>query len=344
MNMELNAREKIVLEAIIRHFVEHAEPVGSKLLTKLTGLNLSSASIRTVMARLEKTGLIRQPHISAGRIPTALGYRVYVDALMKRAKLSATEKDLIFRSLKTEGMRLENILEVAARLLANISHQLTILVSPGLDDSIFEKIEIMPLSGRRVVLIMSISSGFIKTMNLEIEETVNERDLRELTTILNERLSGLTISMIRHRFRDILKGVSIDKYGILKLFIRDPHKIFHFDQDQELLFNGAIHLLEQPEFKESEKAAAILSLLEHKNPIVKLIDDTAPPSQITRISIGDEIPLPVMKDFSIVTSRYLMGDSSGSISVVGPMRMNYPKLVAVVEYTARAITDLYRFN
>ena len=151
--MDLSAREKIVLEAIIHHFVENAEPVGSKLLAKLSVLNLSSASIRNIMANLEKNGLIRQPYISAGRIPTSLGYRIYVDSLMQKAKLSRAEKDLIFRSLKNEGLRLENILEVAARLLANISHQLTILVSPGLDNSIFEKIEIMPLSERRVVLI-----------------------------------------------------------------------------------------------------------------------------------------------------------------------------------------------
>lgn len=342
--MDLSAREKIVLEAIIHHFVENAEPVGSKLLAKLSVLNLSSASIRNIMANLEKNGLIRQPYISAGRIPTSLGYRIYVDSLMQKAKLSRAEKDLIFRSLKNEGLRLENILEVAARLLANISHQLTILVSPGLDNSIFEKIEIMPLSERRVVLIMSVRSGFIKTINLEIQENVNERDLRELTSILNERLNGLTISMIQNRFSEILKGVSVDKYGIIKLFLRESKNVFHFDQDQELLYNGAIHLLEQPEFKESEKVTTILSLIENKNPIVKLIDDTTSSSAFTNVSIGEEIPLPSMQEFSIVTSKYLMGNLNGSISIIGPMRMNYPKLMAIVEYTARAITDLYRFN
>ena len=342
--MDFNPREKIVLETIIHHFVETAEPVGSKLLSQLSVLNLSSASIRTIMANLEKNGLIRQPHISAGRIPTTLGYRVYVDALMHKAQLSRVEKDLIFRSLKTEGLRLENILEISARLLANISHQLTILVSPGLNDSIFEKIEIIPLSGRRVILVMSIQTGFIKTINLEIQENVNERDLRELTSILNERLSGLTISMIQNRFKEILNGVPVDKYGIIKLFLRERETLFHFDQDQELLYNGTSHLFEQPEFKNAEKIATILSLIENKNPIVKLIDDTTSSTTITSVSIGEEIPILSMQECSIVTSKYLMGNLNGSISVIGPMRMNYPKLMAIVEYTAKAITDLYRFN
>lgn len=341
--MDLSEREKIVLGAIVQNFINTATPVGSSLIAKKTHLNMSPATIRHIMAELERKGYIFQPHPSAGRVPTTHGYRVYVDSLMQRPRLSSLEKEKIRTTLQITARELDDMLKEATRVLAHLSRQLGVVVSPRVEEGIFEKMEIVSLSSERVLVVLSIKSGLVRTITLELETQISQTQLELMTQILNERLSGMRLRDVRANFSKIIRDIRSDEKELLRVFLKNADRIFDFEENLEVVIVGTQYILQQPEFSNLEKFSPVVELLENRDVVIHLLEEE-PQSTSLSIKIGEEIPEQRMQECSIISARYQIGRIAGSLGVIGPKRMNYSKLIALVDYTARSISEVYSYN
>lgn len=222
---ELTERERTILRYIIYNFIQTAKPVGSRYLAKRYSLGLSPATIRNTMADLEYFGYIDHPHTSAGRIPTDKGYRVYVDSLMEVEQLTEEEKQEITHTLKTSADT-EEMLRESSRLLGKISNQLSIVSAPHLSSGVFEKLELITISSAKIMAVISIKFGLVKTIMMEVHSEIPREKLETISRILNERLSGLTLQQIRDTFADRVKDMTHEETGLIRLFINLKNKLF----------------------------------------------------------------------------------------------------------------------
>jgi heat-inducible transcriptional repressor len=337
--MTLSRRENIVLGEVVRNFILNGMPVSSSLIAQKSRLGMSPATIRNILAELEKKEYIYQPHTSAGRVPKTSAYRVYVDNMMKKTRLSANEKDKISISIRQTDHELEVILREVTRILAQLSHQLGIIVSPRIEHDIFQRMDIISLSSERLLLVMSIESGFVKTVTMEINSMIPREKLQLVSQILNERLHGIKLADIRSKFREIVKDIHDEESGLVRMFVQKADRLFDFEEDVDLYFTGTHNIVQQPDFSDVEKVSSVVRLLEDREYIVHLLDEETQ-TDLTSIKIGEEIRDRQMQECSIITARYRVGNVSGILGILGPTRMNYSKIVSLVEYTSRTITDV----
>jgi heat-inducible transcriptional repressor len=337
--MTLSRRENIVLGEVVRHFILNGMPVSSSLIAQKSRLGMSPATIRNILAELEKKEYIYQPHTSAGRVPKTSAYRVYVDNMMKKTRLSANEKDKISISIRQTDHELEVILREVTRILAQLSHQLGIIVSPRIEHDIFQRMDIISLSSERLLLVMSIESGFVKTVTMEINSMIPREKLQLVSQVLNERLHGIKLADIRSKFREIVKDIHDEESGLVRMFVQKADRLFDFEEDVDLYFTGTHNIVQQPDFSDVEKVSSVVRLLEDREYIVHLLDEETQ-TDLTSIKIGEEIRDRQMQECSIITARYRVGNVSGILGILGPTRMNYSKIVSLVEYTSRTITDV----
>ena len=334
----LNDREKLVLYSIVKNFILTANPVASNSIAKKSALTFSSATIRNIMAELEDKGFIFQPHTSAGRIPTSVGYRIFVDQIMKKGRLTTEEKKRIREVINIGPGDYENTLKESSRILAHLSQQLSVIVSPRLGEGIFQRMDISRLSTSRLLLVITIQSGLVKTIILEIDSDVSDIQLKFLEQVLNERLHGLKIKEIRSKFNEIVTDIETEKSGLLHLFLETADRIFDFSDDSDVYLTGTYNLLRQVDFGGSQDLSSVVEILEDKNIIVHLLDlDQSLPE--IKVMIGDEIDESNMKNCSIISARYRIGQVKGTIGIIGPTRMDYSHLIPLVEFTAQALTE-----
>lgn len=340
MMSELTNREKLVLKAIVKNFIDTANPVGSHYIARHSHLAFSPATIRNIMASLEEKGYLFQPYTSAGRVPTSAAYRVYVDQMMGRSRLTSEEKEKIRQVVQQSSGDLEAVLKEAIRILAHLSHQLGIVISPHLDEGIFHRMDITRLTSERLLLIISIKSGLVKTIMLDIRSGINDRQLDFLRQVLNERLSGRRLRDIRHKFQEIVQDIRNEESGLIRLIIRAVDKIFDFSEDSDVYLTGTHHMLRHPEFSDYQKISGVVELLEDKRIVIHLLDESTATRSLN-VKIGDEIGEQKMKQCSIITAKYKIDQVSGTLAIVGPMRMNYSHLVPLVDYTARVLSSSF---
>jgi heat-inducible transcriptional repressor len=339
----LGDREKLVLYAIVKNFILTANPIASNLIAKRHLLSFSSATIRNIMADLEERGYIYQPYTSSGRIPTTAGYRIFVDQMMKKGRLSSDEKEKIRLAVNINTGDYEQIFRESSRILSQLSRQLSILISPQLDEGIFHRMEISRLSNERLLLVISIKSGIIKTIIVEIDSEVSDQQLDQLKQLLNERLSGLKIKEIRTNFREIVSDLTQDKIGLMHLFIETAGRIFDFSENSDIFVTGTANFMRHPEFTDYQQLSGVVELLENKNIIIHLLDPVETVENLN-VLIGEEINETKMKNCSIIAARYKIGQVQGTLAVIGPTRMDYPHIIPLVEYTAQAISGTPELN
>lgn len=339
--LELNDREKNILRYIVQQFISTASPVGSRILTKKYEMGISPATVRNIMSDLEDSGFINHPHTSAGRVPTDKGYRAYVDTLMDVPKLSKAEKTSINKQLESAQNQTDEMLGIVARLLSSITNQLACVLYPNLDTGILDKIQLISLTSTRIMIVLSIRSGLVKTITLEISCAINDDQIYIVQQILNERLAGLKMSDIRTTVRERLKDIELNDKPILTMFIDSADQIFKdLKGDNKMLIAGTKNLLKHPEFENSERMQGMVELIEEKDIIIHFFEkksDTV--NQNVFITIGSENQLEQLEDYSLVTKEYKVGDMVGTLGVVGPKRMEYSKIVAIVNYVSKMLTD-----
>jgi heat-inducible transcriptional repressor len=335
----LSEREKLVLYAIVKNFILTASPIASQFIARFSSLSLSPATIRNIMAELEEKGYIYHPHTSSGRIPTSAGYRIFVDQMLKKSRLSQEEKERIRQAVALSSGDYENLFRESSQILAHLSKQLSILISPRLNEGIFHRMEITRLGSERLLMIISIKSGIVKTIILEIETSVPDKQLDLLKQILNERLDGLKIREIRNKFGEIVNDIRDEKSGLMHLFIDTADRIFDFSDNSSIFVTGTHNFLRQPEFYNHPELSGVVEVLEDKNIIIHLLDQTGIDENLN-VMIGEEINENKMKKCSIIAASYKIGEVRGTLGIVGPTRMDYGHLIPLVEYTARTLSDL----
>ncbi|NTW55719.1 MAG: heat-inducible transcription repressor HrcA [Chlorobiaceae bacterium] len=343
---ELSQRERQVLGIIIQSYVETAAPVGSRYIAKHYNLGLSDATIRNVMAELEDEGYISQPHTSAGRIPTDKGYRYYVDLIMTVSGIDEREKKRIDANFGQIGYEragtTSDVLLSAAKVLGSISRQLSVVLSPTLSNASFEKLDIVLLSSTRMMVILSIQSLFVKTIVMELDAEVSRQKVEDVVLVLNQRLSGLTLAEIRHTIAERLSDCSCDP-SLKNLIVRSAGKLFDETPIVERLYiSGTEYIVEQPEFQQPEKVRELISMIEDKFSIAKLVENPdeglrSPGKEVT-ISIGKENRERHASDLTIVSTPYYVGNMVGKIGIFGPKRMDYVHAVRVLNYMAGTLS------
>lgn len=336
---DLNEREKSILRYVIHQFILTANPVGSRNISKKYDVGLSPATIRNIMADLEDSGLLGHPHTSAGRVPTDNGYRFYVDSLMGIPKLGRAEKR--YADSGVDSQKANDLVKATSSILSEITNELACITYPKIRTSVLEKIQIVRLSSSRILVVVTVLPGIVKTITLELQISVQQIKLNSVQRILNQRLSGLRFSEIRNSIADRVRNLNARELNpIVRVFLDSADKIFQEDKDSRSVIAGAKNILSQPEFEDIEQFQSIIELVEDKDVIVHVMDkQTKEDNADIAITIGAENKEEKLLSYSLITKEYKVGEASGTIGVIGPKRMEYAKVVAAVEYAAKLLSQ-----
>ncbi len=345
MNLpQLTDRERRVLEAVIRAYVETAEPAGSRLISRRFGLGVSPATVRNTMSDLEDKGFLYHPHTSAGRVPTDLAYRVYVDSLMRVRPLNEQARERMFEELATGGSAIESILRRAALMLGVLTQELGVAVGPRLEEARLERLELIRLSSERLLLVLRLGGGSAHSIFVEVPGEIAEKALAEVSVVLNERLAGLTLREIRGTIPGRLRDATAEGSAgeLLNIFIQEGEQLFgvHDDGSADGIVLGQTSMLaEQPEFASGEKLRRLLALTDRPDRLGELLRGQGARPGIS-VTIGAENADPGFTEFTIVTAEYRVGALNGVIGVIGPTRMPYDKVISLVTHTSSLVNDL----
>lgn len=326
---KLDERKVKILNAVIRNYLETGEPVGSRTISKYTDLNLSSATIRNEMADLEELGYIVQPHTSAGRIPSDKGYRFYVDNLMEEKNREVTEmKEFVIE--KTEKM--EQILKQVAKLLANNTNYATMVSAPTITTNKVKFIQLSLVDEKQLVAVIVLNSNIVKNIMIDISEEIENETLLKLNLLLNTTLNGLSIQEINLGIISKLKEQAGEHKQIVGEVLDALALSLSEQEELQIYTSGTTNILKYPELSDSEKVSNLLSTFEEKEQLLGLVTDTLSESADSetgiQVYIGNETPIQTMKDCSVVTATYDLGDGvKGTIGIVGPKRMDYANVM-----------------
>ncbi|MGE5480435.1 MAG: heat-inducible transcriptional repressor HrcA [Chloroflexota bacterium] len=333
---ELSERERAILNKIVQLYILKASPIGSRFLSKVIQeeMNLSAATLRNVMSDLEELDYISHPHTSAGRIPTDKGYRFYVNSISSPEQLGPGELTKIKKALRAAER--EALLKDASRLLGAVSRCLGVVRAPQLNEAIIRKIEIVPLSSDKLLIILALDSDIIRSVTLETGFDTREGDIEQLKSYVNEKISGRPLKFLKANFPDIMTGYSHREAPLVRLFADSLGKLFEFTYSPErVILAGAQDLVSNPEFEDINRIRGVIELVENEDVIVHMLDQIEErEAQGVQIFIGREMENSLLDDYSLITTSYKIGGAAGSIGVIGPKRMNYPKMISVVKLVA----------
>lgn len=339
---DLTERERQVLDAVVRTYVASAEPAGSRTVSRAFDLGVSAATVRNTMSDLEEKGYLFHPHTSAGRVPTDLAYRFFVDRLMEPHALSISERESLERELGMAGSSaIERLVMQATRALSLISNELGVAVAPRLEEAVLEKLELIQVSSSKVLLVATIRGGVVRTVYVDLPIEVPQDMLLQITVALNERLAGCSFEDIRLTLRDRLKDVARDEAGeeLMNIFVQSGAELFDLralDATQLHLGHTSV-LAAQPEFETGERLKGLIELTEQRDVLAEAVGRREHGGRL-RITIGGENDSTMLTDFTLVTAEYRVGDLKGVIGVIGPTRMPYEKVVTIVDYTSTLVS------
>lgn len=338
---QLSERELRVLEAVVQTYIQTAEPAGSQTIARRFGLGVSPATIRNTMSELEDKGYLFHPHTSAGRIPTDRAYRVYVDTIMRLSPPSHQEQHTLRAELVGTRSPVEEILRRAAQVLGVLTQELGVAVTPALDQVVLERLELVPVTSERLLLVFNLRSGVVRTIFVEVPGRIASHSVQQVALILNERLSGLTIKDIRTTLPERLRDASRSEEGreLLNIFIAEGDELFDLSHEENAVVLGSAQMLaEQPEFASNSRMRDLLRLTEGRDLLKQALE--ARRQRGLSVTIGAENPDARLTDFTLVTSSYEAGGVKGVIGVMGPTRMPYDKIIGLVEHTSRLVEGL----
>ncbi len=338
--MELSERKKKILAAIVEEYIETAEPVGSKAIAANAGLSLSSATIRNEMAELTNLGYLEQPHTSAGRVPSAVGYRLYVNELMQRKKLSEDETETINATLNSRIEQVDRLISDVGRLTSQLTNYPAVAFTAPVRVTIsrFDLIQVEPTA---FIIVAMLSNNSVKNKLVRLNFSVDEALLRKLSAVFNANFTGVTEDRITPMAISTAERASGDTMGVTAVIASFVIEILSASGAGEAYVSGTSNLLRQPEFRDPDKAHQLMSYLSDGDNI-RTLPALADAGDI-RMIIGPENVAEELKDSSVIMARYDLGDNmQGLIGVVGPTRMDYSKVAAKLSYIASALSGLGR--
>ena len=339
--MELDERKKKILQAVIRNYLETGEPVGSRTISKYTDLNLSSATIRNEMADLEEMGYILQPHTSAGRIPSDKGYRLYVDTMMeeKEREVVAMQEMLVERQDK-----LETLLKKIARVLAQNTQYATMISAPQTKRSKLKFIQLSRVDTHQLLAVIVSEGNVIKNNILSVQDELDDETLLKMNILLNTQLNGLSIDEINLGMIAAMKQQAGIHSQLVSEVIDAVAEAIRAE-NLEIYTSGTNNIFRYPELADQQRASELINTFEEKQLLGELLQETGAEGDETGIQvyIGEETPVQSMKDCSVVTASYELSDGmKGTIGIVGPKRMDYDRVVAILRTIQTQLDELYR--
>ena len=342
--MELDLRKQRILHAIVQDYVATAEPVGSHILVERYSLGVKSATIRNEMAEMSERGFLRQPHTSAGRVPSDLGYRFYVNRLMSLPVLQDGEVRQIRRAVASASSELDAILRQTCRLLAEMTQLPAVATSPDTDDTQLRQVFLAPAGAEKALLALLFSTG--RTENRLVGELrLTAGDALHLANALNERFAGKTLAELSVRTPDETPPPELVRFARFwqRLAQEVSSAAVALRSETPVFIEGASAALNLPEFRDVERLSQFLSLIQERAALLEMlggaVSGAMPPA--VQVVIGEESGRPAMMDYSVVSASYYIGvRERGSIGVLGPTRMDYARVSAAVELMAKTMTDI----
>ncbi len=340
----LSERSRHILAALVGEYVETGEPVASATLVKRGGFGLSSATVRNVLAALEEQGYVYQPHTSAGRMPTNVGYRCYVDMLLETrrpGRASGLEAQLLAQAGSPPLM--EEALTTVSHVLSEASHHVGFAVPPLGEDAAFERIDFVPISGTKVLVVVVMRGGQVSNKVVDIGERLQTSELYEAANYLNEEFAGRPLSEVRAAVAARMAEERTLYDALLSRALRLATSTFvGLNEPQTLFIEGAASLVEESE--EGGRVSlgtlrTLLTMIEEKHRLVRLLTEYMEGPGLTVI-IGTEHTAPDLREVSLVATTYTDGDRLGAIGVIGPTRMKYSRAISIVDSAGRAVTRL----
>ena len=341
--MDLDERKVTILKAIIKTYLETGEPVGSRTISKYSDLKLSSATIRNEMSDLEDLGYIVQPHTSAGRIPSDKGYRFYVDQIMQEKEQEVTEvKELMIQRMD----RVELVLKKLAHLLAANTNYATMISGPLYHHNKLKFIQLSQMEAYKLLVVVVVEGNLIKNKVVQLEVELSQEDILNLNILLNSALTGLTITEINLGVISKLKEQAGVHGQVIDLVLNEvAAAIKADDEDLQIYTSGTTNIFKYPELSDGEKASQLLSTLEQKDFLQELIKDVnaSDESGDIQVYIGDETTVQSMKDCSVVTANYELGEGiRGTIGIIGPKRMDYDKVLGTLRQLMKQLEATFK--
>ena len=341
MRETLNDRNLKILQAVLNHFISTAEPVGSRTISKKHLKDLSPATIRTAMSDLEEAGFLKQPHTSAGRVPTDKAYRFYVDNLCEIPKPSFKDSKAIKKKLTSNRTEAMEIILQSSKVLSTLSNQASIILLPKFANITFKRIELIKTRVFQVLVVFVSKFGVVQNKLINLNEDLTQDKLDSITRYLNDEFSNLALREVRKKIVSTLKREKRVYNNLLKKAMELIQKTFIEDEiGGDFYVTGTTNIFDQPEFRDDlEKMKGILNAFEEKSKLLYILDQCLKEEGIS-IIIGSENCIHEMQECSLVTHTYKYGDNVlGTVGIFGPKRMEYPKIISLVDYTANVLSN-----
>ncbi len=331
----MDERKQQILRAVIQEYITKAEPVSSKHIAGKYGLDVSSATVRNEMAALEKMGLIEQPHTSAGRIPSEVGYRYYVDYLMEKYRLAMREEARIRENMDDRILELDGLLHRAGQLLAEMTDYPTLVSEPVLEEKRYKHLKLLPVDEGKALLVVVLSDGEIKNYQVNVAGNLTDSDCIRVSNLLTEKLGGREVSAVAGEFSQVLADPASVNREILEDVLKVVAEAARGENQSTVHIAGTLNIFNQPEFKDIEKVRVLLGFFEQQKALKQLID-TGPEG--ISIRIGEEVDLENIAGLSVISSTYCInGKPVGTIGVIGPTRMTYARTSTMLEKVAEGL-------
>ncbi len=337
----LTPRERLVLEAVIETYIVTAEPAGSQTVARRSGIGLSPASIRSTMGELEAKGFLYHPHTSAGRIPTDRAYRVYVDAMVRRSPPDPQTRETLEVELSGVDITSDELLRRAAQVLGILTQELGVVVAPALEAIVLDRIDLVAVSSDRVLLVLNLQSGTVRTIYIRVPVAVRPGEVEAVQRLLNERLAGHTLREIRATFGERLRDAtgSVETGDLLDIVLAEGEGIWDVPENGDAVMLGSATVLaDKPEFASGRELRRLLTITERRDLLREALADRRRDGLV--VTIGGENGDTELAGFTLVTSTYRRGGATGVIGVLGPTRMDYDRIIGLVEHTGRLVEGL----
>ena len=336
--MELDARKLGILKAIIDEYIMSASPVGSRAISKHEGFHLSSATIRNEMADLEELGYLEQPHTSAGRIPSDKAYRLYVDQMMQRAALSDDEIKLIRAHMSSRLDEVEAVMKQTAQALSAVTNYTAMAMPPILAANRLRHIQLVPLREGRALVVIVTTTGFARDAIIRVPEDIQTGELESISRLLTERFYDCRMDQIGERIASEMSGELFERRAFLCSVVEAIERKME-PESPNVQLSGATNMLHYPEYSDMNKAKTFLAAVEGRSMLYEMLKRAS--KLEFSITIGNENQDEMFKDCSIVTATYQVGDEPlGSFGIIGPTRMNYSKVISVLEYMRMSLSEM----
>lgn len=329
--LELDDRKVSILKAIIQNYMETGEPVGSRTISKLPDLKISSATIRNEMSDLEDMGYIVQPHTSAGRIPSDKGYRFYVDNILKEKQLELDGfKDLMLQKVD----RLELVLKQMAKLIATNTNYAALISAPSYQTGKLKFIQISKIEDCKLLLVIVLEGNIINNRIIDIEKNLSDKEILDLSLLLNTSLNGLSVADMNINIITRLQKDALELRYVVDKILQEISSSFSSDEELNIYTSGTTNIFKYPELSQSDKAKRLIDTFEEKDKLKEIfaeVRDLESDKDGIQVHIGEELPIQTMKDCSVVTANYELGEGlRGTIGIVGPKRMDYEKVLKTI--------------